>query len=129
MKELFIGTTWSPCVGFKCWCHENKIYLEYWYQDHQFEEIHMIWSRRRNEDKSFCVELNWSHALAYMLSHKGSWSWEFDYKRRILDMALCQGHDGLVSWAMVDQDIEHSIKFRILYLPQESSIEHEKIQG
>jgi hypothetical protein len=39
------------------------------------------------------------------------------------------GHDGLMSWAMVDQDIEHTSKWRILYVPQDIMMEHEKIQG
>jgi hypothetical protein len=43
-------------------------------------------------------------------------------------MALCQGHDGLMSWAMVDQNIDCANKWIILYVPQEILIEHEKIQ-
>jgi hypothetical protein len=35
-------------------------------------------------------------------------------------MALCQGHDSLMNWAMVDQDLEHAIKWRIPYASQET---------
>jgi hypothetical protein len=35
-------------------------------------------------------------------------------------MDLCQGHDGVMSWAMVDQDLEHAIKLRIPYASQET---------
>jgi hypothetical protein len=78
---------------------------------------------------SSCIEINWSDSLAYMLSHVGSRFWEFDYKRRIQDMALCGGHDALMSWAMVDQYIEHAIKWLTLYVPQDILIEHVEIQG
>ena len=44
-------------------------------------------------------------------------------------MALSKGHDGLMSWAMDDQDLGNAIKWRILYVPQDIVIEHEKIQG
>jgi hypothetical protein len=35
-------------------------------------------------------------------------------------MALCQGHDCLMSWSMGDQDLEHAIKWRIIYASQDT---------
>ena len=105
-----------------------KIYLRYWHQDHRFEEMNMIWSRRRNEDgvlvwnsnkpsSSLCVK-PWRNKILSV-----------DFKRRIQVMALSRRHDRLMSWVMADQDLEHAIKWRVLYVPQDIEIEHEKIQG
>jgi hypothetical protein len=44
-------------------------------------------------------------------------------------MSLCRGHDKLMSWTIVEQDIEHAIKWRFSYVPQEILIEHANIQG
>jgi hypothetical protein len=44
-------------------------------------------------------------------------------------MPLSQGHDGLVIWAMIDQDLEHAIKWRFVYTSQEILREYENIQG
>jgi hypothetical protein len=44
-------------------------------------------------------------------------------------MALCRGHDGIMSSNMVDQDTEHAINRRFSYLPQEIFIDHDKILG
>ena len=78
-----------------------KIYLEYWHQDHRVEEKNMTWSI----------------------------SWECDLNRIIRDMALRRCHDSLISWAMIDLDLEHVIKLRVLYVPQDIEMEHEKIHG
>ena len=104
-----------------------KIYLEFWHQDHWFEKMNMIWSRRRNEDgvlvwnsnkpsSSLCVK-PWRNKILSV-----------DFKRRIQVMALSRRHDRLMSWAMADQDLEHAIKWRVLYVPQDIVIEHVKIQ-
>jgi hypothetical protein len=37
-------------------------------------------------------------------------SWEFDFKRRIQDMALSRYHDRPMSWSMVDHGLEQAIK-------------------
>jgi hypothetical protein len=44
-------------------------------------------------------------------------------------MALSQCHNRLMSRALVDQDLEHVIKSRVLCIPQDIIIEHAKIQG
>jgi hypothetical protein len=64
---------------------------------------------------------------SYVLRFRGSR--EFGYNRRIQMMALCQGHDGLMSWAMVDHDLEHAIKWRLFMYLKRYLIEHEKIRG
>jgi hypothetical protein len=51
---------------------------------------------------SSCVELKGSHAMAYVLISGGSVSWEYGYKKKIQVVALCQGHDGIMSWAKID---------------------------
>ena len=105
-----------------------KIYLEYWRQDLRFEEKNMIWSRRRNEDgvlvwnsilpcSSLCVKQWMIKILRVWFQEKNS---RYGSKR-------C--HYGLMSWAMVDQDLEHAIKWRVLYVPQDIMVEHVKIQG
>jgi hypothetical protein len=76
-----------------------KIYLEYCPQDHQFEEKNMIWSS----------------------------SWNFNFKIRIQDMALGR-HDSITSWIMVDQGLEHAIKWRVLCVPQTITIDDEDIE-
>ena len=73
---------------------------------------------------SSCVELKGRHALAYVLSHKGSRSWEVGFKTRIQHMALSRGHDGLMCWALVDQGLEHASKWRIHCESQDIVIEH-----
>ena len=129
MKEYSIGTTCSPCVGFKYGCHEDK-------------DIPWVLASRSSIWRHICdmikkkkwrwssyVELNISHALAYVISNEWSRSWVLDFKWIIQVMALSRCHDSLMSWAMVDEDLEHATKWRILYTPQDSMIEHEKIQG
>lgn len=73
---------------------------------------------------SSCVELKGRHALAYVLSHEGSRSWEVGFKTRIQHMALSRGHDGLMCWALVDQGLEHASKWRIHCVSQDIVIEH-----
>jgi hypothetical protein len=43
-------------------------------------------------------------------------------------MALCRVH-GVMSWAMIDQDVDHAFKWRISVIPQEILLEYENIQG
>jgi hypothetical protein len=78
---------------------------------------------------SSCVDIQVIHSLDYVLSQGDSRFWEFDYKRRMQDTALFQGHVGLLSWAIVYQDLDHAIKWIPLYVPQDIVIEHEKILG
>jgi hypothetical protein len=68
-----------------------------------------------------------SHALAYALSHGGSRYWKFDFKIRIEDMDVNQCHNTLMSWTMVNQDLEHVMKWRVIYLPQDIVIDHAKM--
>ena len=85
----------------------------------------IIWYDQEEEMKmEFLCGTQLSHALAYVLSNEWSRSWVVDSKWRIQDMALSRCHDCLISWAMVDKDLEHAIKWRVLYIPQDIMIEH-----
>ena len=91
------------------------------------EEYDMI--KKKKWSWSSCVEL--SNDPCSSLCDK-PWRIKIlrvDIKRRIQDMALSRHHDRLMSWAMIDQDLEHVIKWRVLYVSQDILIEHEKIQG
>ena len=89
-----------------------------------------IWYDQEEEMKmKFLCGTQISHALDYVLSHWGSRSWEFVSKRRIQVMALSRCHVWLMSLVMVEQDLDHAIKWIILYVPQDIVIEHAKIQG
>jgi hypothetical protein len=102
MKKLFIEIAWSLCVGFEVWMPWRQWYMlsigikitEYkrWIQYDQEEEMKI----------EFLCRTQVIHALAYVLRKVVSRSREFVYKRRIQDMALCRGHDGLMSWDMID---------------------------
>jgi hypothetical protein len=37
-------------------------------------------------------------------------------------------HDSITSWIMVDQGLEHAIKWRVLYIPQTITIDDEDIE-
>ena len=129
MKEYSIGTTCSPCVGFKYGCHEDKgIPCVLASRSSVWRYICDMIKKKKWRWSSY-VELNISHALAYVLSNGWSRSWVNDFKRRIHDMALSWCHDSLMSWAMFDHDLEHAIKWRVLYVSQDIVIEHEEIQG
>ena len=119
MKEYSIGCAWRSCVGFKYGCHEDKRYtLSIGIKIMDLKRT--IWYDQEEEMKmNFLCGTQISHALAYVLSHGGSRSWGFDFKRRIQDMALSRCHNSLMSWAMVDQDFEHAIKWRVIYVPQD----------
>jgi hypothetical protein len=67
-----------------------------------------------------------SFALAYVLSHGWSRSWEFIFKRRIQDMNICQSHN--VSW--VDSWLTKTYnQMANYYVRQDIVIEQEKIHG
>ena len=46
------------------------------------------------------------------------------FKRWIQDMALNRCHGCLMSWDMVDKDLEHATKWRDIYIPQEIKLEN-----
>ena len=99
MKEYSIGSTCTPCVGFKYGCHEDKgIPCVLASRSSVWRYICDMIKKKKWRWSSY-VELNISHALAYGLSNEWSRSWVLDSK------------------------------WRILYTPQDSMIEHEKIQG
>ena len=125
-----------------------QIYRVYWHQDHRFEEKNLIWSRswvldfQEKNSRYGYKSTSWlSHELRYVWQGFGAcnqiksslctsrWSWVLDFKRRIQDMALNRRHGYLMSWDMVDKDLEHAIKWKILYVPQDIKLEHEKIHG
>jgi hypothetical protein len=64
-----------------------------------------------------------------MWSHGWSRYWVHDFNGRTKDIALSRWHNNLVSWAMFGHDLEHEIKWKVIYMPQDILIKHDEIQG